>query len=533
MIGPECDVTDAANPAAAARLELPQPLLTRSECAALLAVSSAPALGWTAARVDCTWAVADGAAGMQPALRAACDAAAAAVDKGAAFVVLSDAAASPERCALPPLLVTGAVHHHLVSLMRRTRAAIVVESAEPREVHHFCALLGYGADAVCPTLALDALAALAPSAGSTAEKLTKGFFVGVNAGLLKTMAKMGISTLASYKGAQIFEAVGLDAPIVEAAFAGTPSRVGGVGFADLAGDALALHAAGHSPRAGGVTGGALDNPGEYSYRIAPPGVATEAHLNHPAAIADLQTAARTNSTDAYRAFADRTNALNAEITLRGLLRFKGGAAPIPLDAVESAAEIVKRFVTGAMSYGSISLEAHTTLAMAMNRIGGKSNTGEGGENERRLVPAPDGAPNATRSAIKQVASGRFGVTAAYLTNADEIQIKIAQGAKPGEGGELPAGKVQGDIAVTRRATPGVGLISPPPHHGKNGESERWKEREGGGEEGRARAATALPLRPPPSLLSPFRHLLDRGPRTTHLRPQIRQPGRPRLGQARV
>ena len=277
---------------------------------------------------------------------------------------------------------------------------------------------------------------------------------------------MGISTLASYKGAQIFEALGLAPEVVAACFAGTPSRVGGVGFPGLGADALKAHAA--AWRASPLPTDSADatklpNPGDYKFRNGAPGEA-EVHLNDPMALADLQAAAREGDPTAYARFADRTNKLNQEITLRGLLKLKAAKRALPIESVEPAAEIVKRFVTGAMSYGSISLEAHTTLAMAMNRIGGKSNTGEGGENGRRLVPNPDGTPNKMRSAIKQVASGRFGVTANYLTNADELQIKIAQGAKPGEGGELPGSKVQGDISATRHSTPGVGLISPPPHH---------------------------------------------------------------------
>lgn len=302
--------------------------------------------------------MADGAAGLQPALRATCAAAAAAVDAGAAFVVLTDRAAGPARCAIPPLLAVGAVHHHLVALQKRARVGLVVDAAEPRDVHHFCALLGYGADAICPSLALDALAALAAARGADLAKATSNFFYGVNAGVLKTMAKMGVSTLSSYKGAQIFEAVGLGPAVVDAAFAGTPSRVGGLDFWALGADALALHAAGWAPPAapaGSADATALPNPGDYAYRNGAPG-ATEVHLNHPAAIADLQSAARTGSEAAYRAFADRTDALNRGVSLRGLIAVKAAAEPLPLDAVEPAASIVKRFVTGAMSYGSISLE---------------------------------------------------------------------------------------------------------------------------------------------------------------------------------
>ena len=495
MVGPEGDVTAAGVEASAHRLELRQPILTRAELEAVVAMDFK---GWTASSIDTTWAVADGPRGMAAALGRVCQAASDAVDDGASFLVLTDRAAGPDRAAIPALAVTGAVHHHLVGLQKRSRVGLILDAADPREVHHFCTLLGYGADAVCPSLALEALAALAEDgrtkAADSLAATTAKYVASINAGVLKVMAKMGISTLASYKGAQIFEALGLAPDVVDRCFAGTPSRIGGVNLAGLASDVLALHAAGwlgvplasteSTLAAAAVGGGALaatavparppsllPNPGDYAYRNAAGGTAapgaTEAHLNEPMALAALQKAARDGDVAAFKDFVARTDALNRECTLRGLLKLKAAPAksgPIPLEAVEPASAIVKRFVTGAMSYGSISLEAHTTLAMAMNRIGGKSNTGEGGENVRRLAPNPDGTPNAMRSAIKQVASGRFGVTANYLTNADELQIKIAQGAKPGEGGELPGSKVKGDISKTRLSTPGVGLISPPPHH---------------------------------------------------------------------
>ena len=500
MVGPEGDVTAAGVEASAHRLELRQPILTRAE---LEAVAAMDYKGWTAATIDTTWAVGDGPRGMADALACVCQAASDAVDDGASFLVLTDRAAGPDRASIPSLAVTGAVHHHLVGLQKRSRVGLVIDAADPREVHHFCTLLGYGADAVCPALALEALAALQEDGRTKGSDslgaVTAKYVASINAGVLKVMAKMGISTLASYKGAQIFEALGLAPDVVDRCFAGTPSRIGGVNLAGLASDVLALHAAGWlgvplasteaTLAAAAVGGGALaasgvpmpttaaappsllPNPGDYAYRNAAGGTAapgsTEAHLNEPMALAALQKAAREGDVAAFKDFVARTDALNAECTLRGLLKFKDApkkTGPVPLESVEAAASIVRRFVTGAMSYGSISLEAHTTLAMAMNRIGGKSNTGEGGENVRRLVPNPDGTPNAMRSAIKQVASGRFGVTANYLTNADELQIKIAQGAKPGEGGELPGVKVKGDISKTRLSTPGVGLISPPPHH---------------------------------------------------------------------
>ena len=465
FVGPEGDVT-ASTPAHARRLELEQPVLTVAECEALKRVAVG---GWRAAVVDTTWPVAEGAAGMRRALDALCDEVEAAVDAGAAFVVLSDRGFGPERCAVPPLLAVGAVHHRLVASRKRSRAGLVVETGEAREVHQFATMLGYGADAVCPYLAYEALFALQGAGKLPADlpraELVARYVKAVGVGVLKIMAKMGISTLASYKGAQIFEALGIADEVVAVCFTGTASRIGGVGFEQLAADALALHAAAYRGldfADDSLAARALPHGGDYHFR---PAAGSEVHMNDPAAIAALQAAASGNDAAAFKRFSELNTSLSQRCTLRGLLRFKTGAQPpVPLDEVEPASAIVKRFVTGAMSYGSISLEAHTTLALAMNTIGGKSNSGEGGENPRRIEPLPDGSRNPLRSAIKQVASGRFGVSAYYLTSADEIQIKIAQGAKPGEGGELPGGKVAGDIAATRNSTPGVGLISPPPHH---------------------------------------------------------------------
>ena len=351
-------------------------------------------------------------------------------------------ATSSTRVPVSPLVGLGAVHQHLVASLTRTRIGLVVESGEPREVHHFCTLLGFGADAICPYLAIEAIwrlqidgkiAAKKDGGGlRTREELVKSYFYASNSGMLKVLAKMGISTLASYKGAQIFEALGLSSEVVGRCFSGTTSRVEGADFEILAGDAIRLHHMAFParlPPAGSPESRALPNPGDYYYRKD-----GEVHLNDPNAIAKLQEAARTNSTTAYREYSTMIQDLNKKSNLRGMLKFKdapGGA--IPLDEVEPAAEIVKRFCTGAMSYGSISLEAHESLAVAMNAIGGKSNTGEGGENPARLVPLADGKQNPKRSAIKQVASGRFGVTSYYLTNADELQIKMAQVG--GEGGD--------------------------------------------------------------------------------------------------
>ncbi|KIZ04404.1 glutamate synthase (NADPH/NADH) [Monoraphidium neglectum] len=328
-------------------------------------------------------------------------------------------------------------------------------------------MLGYGADAICPYLAYESIFALQLAgklpAALTREALVSKYIKSVGVGLLKVMAKMGISTLMSYKGAQIFEVLGIADEVVSMCFKGTASRIGGVGFEQIAKDTLALHAAAYHGidfADDSLEAKTLPHSGDYHFRAAP---GSEVHMNDPAAIAALQAAAADNDKAAYRKFSALNYKLSQQCTLRGMLSFKAGT-PVPLEEVEPAAKIVKRFCTGAMSYGSISLEAHTTLALAMNTMGGKSNSGEGGENPRRLEPLTDGTRNPLRSAIKQVASGRFGVSAYYLTNADEIQIKIAQGAKPGEGGELPGKKVDGDIAKTRNSTAGVGLISPPPHH---------------------------------------------------------------------
>ncbi|KAL6762553.1 hypothetical protein V8C86DRAFT_1824990 [Haematococcus lacustris] len=464
FIGPEGDVTELGE-AHAHRLDLAQPVLRLHE---LQAIKDMAHRGWRTQVIDCTFPVAEGPAGLVNALDRIADQADAAIRAGFSFLVLSDRGFSSERVPVSPLLAVGRVHHHLVQLRQRSRIALVVESGELREVHQYCTLVGYGADAVCPYLAYEALFALQRDgklpASMTQEDIVKQYIASIGVGILKTMAKMGISTLASYKGAQIFEALGLNQDVVTTCFQGTPSRIAGAGFLTLGEDALRLHAMAYSTimqAEGTAEAHAISDPGDYMYRA---GQGAEKHLNDPDAIAKLQAASADNNRELYRQFSASNTRLSQAVHLRGLLRFKSTAQSVPLEEVEPASQIVKRFVTGAMSYGSISLEAHTTLALAMNTMGGKSNSGEGGENPARMAPLAGGGKNPFRSAIKQVASGRFGVTAYYLTNADELQIKISQGAKPGEGGELPGGKVQGDIAKTRNATPGVGLISPPPHH---------------------------------------------------------------------
>ncbi|MGB7214723.1 MAG: glutamate synthase large subunit [Gammaproteobacteria bacterium] len=455
-IGPEGNLLET-DERQAHRLRLRHPILTNEEMQALKSLDHR---GWRTATIDITYPRSDTPGGLVRALDRICAEAERAIDEGYSLIVLSDRAVGPDRVPVSALLACGAVHHHLVARAKRTRIGILVETGEAREVHHHCLLVGYGADGINPYLAFEALWKAREDGLVDADiGLVAAYRKGVAKGMLKVMAKMGISTLQSYKGAQIFEALGLDDEVVDRCFAGTVSRLKGVGFDVLEQESLRRHALGYPQREEDKLTG-LPNPGEFHWRSA-----GERHAWDPQAIFTLQVAARRNSREAYREFAAHMNKQAHETcTLRGLLDFKYGVAgpPIPIDEVEPASEIVKRFCTGAMSFGSISAEAHETLAIAMNRIGGKSNTGEGGEDPARFEPLPSG--DSRRSAIKQVASGRFGVTIWYLANADELQIKMAQGAKPGEGGELPGRKVDEVIARTRYSTPGVGLISPPPHH---------------------------------------------------------------------
>lgn len=404
---------------------------------------------------------ASGPAGMEAALHRLCKAASQALEHGVSIIILSDRGVDRDNAPIPALLAVSAVHHHLIREGTRTHVALVLETGEPREVHHFALLVGYGASAVNPYLAFETLADMLRIGGYFPEKMTyaeaeQRYIAAINKGLLKTMSKMGISTLQSYRGAQVFEAVGLAQDFVDKYFTHTPSRIGGVGLETIAEEALARHRAAYPERhvAGSLD---LDQGGHYKWRVD-----GEYHQINPDTITALQRAVREDSYEWFKEFSRLVNDRNERLaTLRGLMRFKKGT-PIPLEEVEPEESIVKRFVTGAMSLGSISREAHETLAIAMNRLGGKSNTGEGGEDPARYRPDSNG--DNRRSAIKQVASGRFGVTTEYLVNADELQIKMAQGAKPGEGGELPGRKVAGYIAQVRHTTPGVTLISPPPHH---------------------------------------------------------------------
>ncbi|MGH8715073.1 MAG: glutamate synthase-related protein, partial [Casimicrobiaceae bacterium] len=426
--------------------------------------------------IDICYPAAWGAAGMEAALASLCAHAEDAIHLGFNILIVSDRNVSADQLPIPALLATAAVHQHLVRKGLRTSAGLVVETGSAREVHHFALLAGYGAEAVHPYLALETLGELHEIVPEvSAEESAKRFIKAICKGLYKVMSKMGISTYQSYCGAQIFEAVGLNSAFVDKYFAGTASNIQGIGLFEVADEACRLHqiAFGDSP----VLRNALDAGGEYQYRVR-----GEEHMWTPDSIAKLQHAARANNHATYHEYAKLINDQSRRMmTLRGLFEFKPAGATVALDEVEPAAEIVKRFATGAMSLGSISTEAHTTLAIAMNRIGGKSNTGEGGEDARRYAPMGKGETlgsridgvvvevpvregDSLRSRIKQVASARFGVTAEYLVNADQLQIKMAQGAKPGEGGQLPGHKVSEYIARLRFSVPGVGLISPPPHH---------------------------------------------------------------------
>jgi len=459
-IGPEQNLlqTEAKN---AHRLRIPHPILTNDE---LASITDMDHRGWRTAVIDITYPANSGAAALQDALQRINTEASQAIADGFSLIVLSDRLLGTDRIAMSALLAVGSVHHALIAKAERSQIGLIVETGEAREVHHHCLLVGYGADAINPYLAFEALwdaqekGAFEQVADvATQADVVRGYRKAVAKGMLKVMAKMGISTLQSYKGAQIFEAVGLAKDVIAQSFIGTASRVEGVSMDVLAEEMQRRHSIGY-PQRDQAAVSVLPNPGDFHWRRH-----GDTHMWDPKSVASLQAAARTNSEDAYWTFAQQVNEDNTrKATLRGLLDFNFPAAGIALDDVEPASEIVKRFATGAMSFGSISAEAHESLAIAMNRMGGKSNTGEGGEDAKRFIAMENG--DSKRSAIKQVASGRFGVTINYLSNADELQIKVIQGAKPGEGGELPGGKVDDYIASLRHSTPGVGLISPPPHH---------------------------------------------------------------------
>ena len=462
IIGPRPNLFDLQGLASTKRLEVRQPILTDADLEKIRSISDVADTHFKSRTLDTTFHAGFGAAGMEQVLDELCARAEGAVREGVNIIILSDRMAGSDRIPIPSLLACAAVHHHLIRTGLRTSVGLVVESGEPREVHHFACLAGYGAEAINPYLAFETIIAMKDRLPGALDdyEIVKRYIKSIGKGLLKVMSKMGISTYQSYCGAQIFDAVGLKADFVAKYFAGTHTRIEGVGLAEIAEETARRHADAFGDAL--VYKTALDVGGEYAYRTR-----GEDHAWTAESVSTLQHAVRGNSLERYRAFAKILNEQSERLlTLRGLFRIKTAEdekrKPVPLDQVEPAKDIVKRFATGAMWFGSISREAHTTLAIAMNRIGGKSNTGEGGEESDRFKPMPNG--DSMRSAIKQVASGRFGVTTEYLVNSDMMQIKMAQGAKPGEGGQLPGHKVDAIIARVRHSTPGVGLISPPPHH---------------------------------------------------------------------
>jgi glutamate synthase (ferredoxin) len=443
-------------PQSCALIKLKHPLLTNEELEKLRHVDHR---GFQASTLPIVFKAADGARGLERALDKLFDETDRAIARGANILVLSDRGLSRENAPIPALLAVSGLHHHLIRAGTRSRVGLVLESGEPREVHHFALLIGYGCSAINPYVAFETLDDMIREGLLTNldhKTAVKKYIKAAVKGVVKTMAKMGISTIQSYRGAQIFEAVGLNSALVDKYFTWTPSRIEGVGLEVLAEEVLKRHAHAFPERQ--VNGATLDPGGQYQWRSD-----GEFHLFNPQSIHKLQISCRLGSYKVFHEYADLINRQAKNLcTLRGLFDFQWAESPIPIEEVESVETIVKRFKTGAMSYGSISKEAHEALAIAMNRLGGKSNTGEGGEDPDRYVPLPNG--DSKNSAIKQVASGRFGVTSHYLVNARELQIKMAQGAKPGEGGELPGRKVYPPIAKTRGTTAGVGLISPPPHH---------------------------------------------------------------------
>ncbi|MGZ8199955.1 MAG: glutamate synthase large subunit, partial [Methylosarcina sp.] len=457
FIGPRPNLLGLDEGGTHTRLEVEQPILTNQDLETIRKIESRTDGLFKTKTLSLCYSSDLGASGMEGAVEKLCVGAKQAVLDGNNILVLSDRDVDAAHVAIPALLATSAVHHFLTREGLRTKVGLVIETGEAREVHHFALLAAYGAEAINPYLAFDTLSAMCENlAGLTDYEAHKRYAKAIAKGLLKVMSKMGISTYQSYCGAQIFNAIGLSESFLEKYFTGTTSTTEGVGLTEISEETLRRHrlAFGNAP----LYRESLDIGGEYAYRVR-----GEAHIWTPATISKLQHATRSNSREMYEEFCRLIDEQNENLlTLRGLMSFKENAEPVPLDEVEPAAEIVKRFATGAMSFGSISYEAHTTLAIAMNRIGGKSNTGEGGELAERFIPLPNG--DSMRSAIKQVASGRFGVTTEYLVNADDIQIKISQGAKPGEGGQLPGHKVDAIIAKVRHSTQGVGLISPPPHH---------------------------------------------------------------------
>ena len=461
-IGPEHNLLDPG-PASCRQISLQFPVIDNDELAKIIHVNAdGDQPGFASHIVRGLFPIAGGGKSLVAKIEEIRAEVSAAIEGGARIIVLSDRDGDAENAPIPSLLLTSAVHHHLIREKTRTKVGLVVESGEVREVHHVALLIGFGAAAVNPYLAMESAEDLVRQGvvtGITPEKAVRNLIKSLGKGVLKVMSKMGVSTIASYTGAQIFEAIGLSKEVVDEYFVGATSRLGGIGIDIIAQETIKRHHVAYPP--GGEIPGSkkLQIGGEYQWRRD-----GEPHLFDPETVFTLQHATRSKRFDVFKRYTKRVDEQSRRLmTLRGLFQFKEGVRqPIPIDQVEPASEILKRFATGAMSYGSISQEAHETLAIAMNRIGGKSNTGEGGEDPARNKPDANG--DLRRSAIKQVASGRFGVTSEYLVNADDIQIKMAQGAKPGEGGQLPGNKVYPWIAKVRYSTPGVGLISPPPHH---------------------------------------------------------------------
>lgn len=462
LIGPEGNLLES-EPGHCRQVVLPFPVIDNDELAKILHINADGTLPeFAAARVKGLYPVAGGGAALEKRLGEIFNEVDALIRQGKRFIVLSDRDSNAHQAPIPSLLLCAAVHHHLVRTKSRSQISLLVEAGDVREVHHVALLIGYGAAAVNPYLALETVEDLVIRGiidGISVEKAVRNYIKALGKGLLKVMSKMGVSTVASYRGAQIFEAIGLSQDVVDAYFTGTTTKLGGVGIDVIAQEVAQRHATAYPPSGISPAHRVLADGGEYQWRRD-----GEPHLFDPETVFRLQHATRAKRYDIFRQYTDGVNEQAERLmTLRGLFSFKEGVRPpVPIEEVESIESIVRRFSTGAMSYGSISAEAHETLAIAMNRLGAKSNTGEGGEDPERYVPLPNG--DSKRSAIKQVASGRFGVTSEYLVNGDDIQIKMAQGAKPGEGGQLPGHKVYPWIAKTRHSTPGVGLISPPPHH---------------------------------------------------------------------
>jgi len=455
VIGPEGNLLDP-RPESCHLISLETPFIDNAQMAKFKALQDS---AFRATVLPMLFPAREGAAGLEPAMERLFRAADEAIANGARILILSDRGVDAENAPIPTLLAVAGLHNHLVREKKRTQVGLVVETGDAREVHHFALLIGYGAGAINPYLAIDTIKYLVDNGelgDISFEKAVAHFLKAIKKGVVKVMSKMGISTIQSYRGAQIFEAIGLSEAFVERYFTKTPSRIGGIGIEEVATEALAHHSNAFPTREGGLP--FLHWGGQYQWRRD-----GEYHLFNPDTVFRLQHSTRTGQFEIFKQYTQAVDDQNRRrATLRGLFEFKPDRPPVPLEEVEPVESIVKRFATGAMSYGSISAEAHETLAIAMNRLGAKSNTGEGGEDRRRYTPDPNG--DSRRSAIKQVASGRFGVTSEYLVNADELQIKMAQGAKPGEGGQLPGHKVYPWIAEVRHATPGVGLISPPPHH---------------------------------------------------------------------